>query len=365
MNELETIESTEVTERDNLAVVARVEALEPIAGKDFIELVKLKDLGYTVVAQKGHQISDCVIFVKYDTVLPQNELFAFMADSKYRVKAKAFTEKDHDGWVTGKIYSQGIILPLTKLELVDDEYPRHYEEGEDLTKLLGVQKYIPPAKNSGTSLGNMQAKGTFPTHLCSKTDELNLASKKRCLEELQGKDVVITLKIEGSSLTMYFDEEPEVGELEVCSRNNRLKENETNKFWQAVNKHNFKETLVDCPYIFQNELYGNGIQRNKLKIPDVDLMCFTVVEKATRRRLNYIEYTNVCKQYKVPMVPLVTIIRNFDWTFDQLQELADIQKYSSGEAAEGIVIRPIDPFYSQYLKEDFSVKVINRNYSLN
>ena len=84
-------DTNEVSERDNLAVVARVEMLEPIPNKDFVELVHLKDVGYTFVCEKGHKVGDLVVYVKYGSIVPDNELFAWMKDSKFRVKAKSFS----------------------------------------------------------------------------------------------------------------------------------------------------------------------------------------------------------------------------------------------------------------------------------
>lgn len=137
MNE---IDFNEITERDNLAVVYKVEKLEPIQGKDFIEIVYLKDCGYTTVCEKGHKVGDLVVFIKYDTIVPDNELFAFMKDNKFRVKAKSFTEKNHDGWVTGKIYSQGIVLPLKNVtNFLDDILSWDLKEGNDVTSELGVK----------------------------------------------------------------------------------------------------------------------------------------------------------------------------------------------------------------------------------
>ena len=52
------------------------------------------------------------------------------------------------------------------------------------------------------------------------------------------------------------------------------------------------------------------------------------------------------------------ITDKFDWTFDKLQ------KYNNGETAEGIVIRPKEPFYSNVLKDTWSLKCINREYKL-
>jgi len=144
-----------------------------------------------------------------------------------------------------------------------------------------------------------------------------------------------------------------------------ISETETCKFWIAARKHALNEKLFEEPWLaLQWELYGSGIQKNKLKLDGVDLAIFNMIAKETRRRLSWYEMKDIAEIYNLPLVPLITEIERFDMSFDELQEVADVQKYASGEDAEGIVIRPAEPFYSNVLKEDWSVKVINRNYKL-
>lgn len=374
MEELNEIEANEVSDRLELAVVKRVKALEPILGKDRVELVLLEDCGYTVVCEKIHTVGDLVVFIKYDTVVPKTPLFAFMESFKYRVKPKSFTIKDGEE-VVGKIYSQGIVLPLKEvltsmiLETVGDlggmDYylnPDNYVEGQDLTTELGVTKYIPPVMTgAGSGFGEMRSKGDFPTHIVSKTDELNLASKTRLLEELQGQDIYITLKIEGSSATNFLDDA--TGELIVCSRNNMISDAETNKFWIAARKYDLANQLLKYPHlVLQSELYGEGIQKNKLGISGVDQMTFNIKTKVDKTPLGLYDMEEVAAEMNLKLVPLVCVIHNFRGTFDDLQKIADAQVYDNGVPAEGIVVRPVVPFFSRYMREWFSVKVISREY---
>lgn len=367
MENLNEIETTEEMDRDNLAVVATIERIEEIPYKDRIELVFLKDCGFTFICEKGHKIDDLVVYIKYDTIVPNNELFSFMSESKFRVKQKAFTEKDEYDNVIKKIYSQGIILPIQKViaYLKNEIGYIHCDEiieSYDLTEPLKISKYIPQVKGSGSNLGNMQSKGDFPTHLVSKTDEPNISSKKRALEELQGLPIYITKKIEGSSITFGHDESDEFF---VCSRNNMLKEND-NKFWQAINKNNIKNKLSSISWLIcSGELYGIGIHKNHLNIPDVDLMIFTMTDKRDRRRLSWDEMVDISKIYNLPLVPLVYESESFDWDFDKLQEFTDIQKYDSGYECEGVVVRPkSNNVFSKVLRDVLSVKCINREYRL-
>jgi RNA ligase (TIGR02306 family) len=391
MNE---IDATEVTERDNLSVVAVVDRLEAIPLKDRIELVYLRNLGYTCVCEKGHKVGDLVVFTKYDTIVPKNDLFAFMAESKYRVKSKSFTERDEDDNVVKKIYSQGIVLPAQLV--IDFIYEQDcietnqvadriiLSEGDDVTEGLGVKKYLPPAQNGG-GLGNMQTKGDFPINVIAKTDEDNLASRMSALFELEGKAVYFTIKSEGSSCTALVD--PVSNEFNVCTRNNMIVENEGSKFWQAVNKYNLKEQLPEkCPNIaVQGELVGSKIQANHHGIDGVDLHVFTMTDILdNRRRLDYNEMGIFAEQLGLTLVKTVyftncfNIVPNIEndnwdgkvdentvWTFDRLQKFADIQVYDNGSLAEGIVIRPCVSFPSQKLRTShWSGKILSRDYKL-
>ncbi len=361
MNE---IEATEITERNNLAVVGVIEEIKPIPGKDFVELVKIKDCGYTFICEKIHKINNLVVFIKYDTVVPDNKLFEFMKNCKFKVKAKSFTVKNELGEVIDKIYSQGIVLPVLKIyEYLDtkNEYFGWLKEGMDLTQHLDIKKYIPPVQGSGSSFGNIQAVGSFPTELVNKTDELNICSVMKALPEIKGLPVYITQKLEGSSLSCGFDNE---GEFFVCSRNNKLKEND-NKFWEAVRKNDIEAKLSNIPdIILQAELVGPEIQKNKLGLSEVTLFIFNMIDKKDRRRLSWTEMKDIATKYDIPLVPVCCEIESFDWDFNKLQEYSDIQKYENGELAEGIVIRPMKPFCSSYIKTDWSLKCINRNYKL-
>jgi RNA ligase (TIGR02306 family) len=203
------VDAEEILDRLDLATMKRVKSLAPITGKDRVELCELTDCGFTCVVERGlHTVGDLVVFIKYDTVVPKTDLFSFMESFKYRVKPKSFTLKDGDD-VVGKIYSQGIVLPLAVVRdyMIDNSIigmgvVKAAVEGDDLTKTIGVTKYIPPViTGAGSGFGEMRRKGDFPSHLISKTDELNLANKTRLIDELQGKTVYITLKIEGSSST--------------------------------------------------------------------------------------------------------------------------------------------------------------------
>jgi RNA ligase (TIGR02306 family) len=387
--EVTQIDAEEIQDRLLLSTVQKIKSLTAIPGKDRVEKVEFESVGYTAICEKLHKVGDLVVFTKYDSIVADIPPFEWMKDMKFRVKPKSFTIKDEDGDVIGKIYSQGIVVkladvieftanrdcsndnPYTDSVAIDVAFQTQlWEDGDDLTELLGTKKYIPQVSGKGNSLGNMQAKGTFPTSIVSKTDEMNLASKMKYLEFFKGKHVVARLKMEGSSLTTYID--PEDKELNVCSRNNNLKEMEGNKFWTAVNKNDLKTKLApeqdtDLDFsgiVIQAELMGPGVQNNKLQLTEPDMYVFTLTNIKTKTRLHDDALINFCKTLNLKICPEVGRWEAFDLTFDQLQEIADKLEYLPGVPAEGMVIRPYVPEWCDKLQDWLSMKIINRNYSL-
>jgi RNA ligase (TIGR02306 family) len=357
------IESTEIVDRNNLATLQVIKEFVPIAGKDFIQLATFENCGFKAVVQKEiHSIGDLVLVVKYDTVLPQLEMFEFMRDSKFRVKTKSFSS-DH-----GKLFSQCIVLPLSAVEdhLGINEFP--YEEGEDLTEALGVKKYIAPVRGTGSSFGKMSAKTTFPTHLLSKTDEMNCQSKPATLQELQGLAYSITCKLDGSSMTCLIN--PENNEFEVCSRNTTLRFDESNSFWIIAQQYDIENILRNAlaagkNYGIQMELVGPKIQGNKMCLETLDGFVFNIIDLDSRKRISFEEQFSFCLDNNLKHVPVIETGISFDLELDYLLDFASNMSYDmygfkgAKNPIEGLVIRPTVDTWSRVLKDTLSVKVMN------
>lgn len=354
--EISDIDAEEIVDRKNLAVIAKINSLELIPGKDRIEFAKIE--GWTAVVQKPlHQVGDLVLVVRYDSVVPNIPMFDFMEQFKFRVKVKKFNGNE------GPVYSQVIVIPLSMVK--DHLGDQPFEEGQDLTDTLGVIKYIPQKiSGRGSSFGKMRRKGFFPTHLISKTDEINGCSKVRLLEELKGKPYVITVKCDGSSLTAVQKDL----DLLICSRNNTLIEDPDNAFWQQANRYNLKEVISQKnPHIaLQGELCGPKIQENRMKLSENDLYIFNVYSLAEGKRqmLDFYAAKQFCEENGLKQVPVIEIGENFNYNIDQLIAMAAKLKYANGGKAEGIVIRPITPTYSAYLKSMLSFKILNPEYKM-
>jgi RNA ligase (TIGR02306 family) len=160
-----------------LASIQRVLAIDPIPGADAIERVRIN--GWQCVAKKGiHAVGNQVCYVEVDSVPPDNALFNWLWNkdpanpvprpASYRVRTMRLRG----------CLSQGILLPLSELPLGVCEGV--YEDGQDVTGLLGITKYDPPAPEGMGSFS-----GPFPGDI-PKTDEMRAQSYPAVLDELRG-----------------------------------------------------------------------------------------------------------------------------------------------------------------------------------
>ena len=246
-----------------------------------------------------------------------------------------------------------------KLKLYNTDKIIALNEGEDLTTLLGITKYIKeiPANLSGETLGD------FPTHLASKTDEDNGLNDPNLVDKVLNHDsyITVTSKLDGSSCTLIVEN----GILtQVCTRNLSKKETENNTFWKAARKLTIPQNWTGT---IQGELCGNGIQCNKLKINDIKLFVFQI--SVDKKYMTYDEMKDFCESSLhcdvVPLVCELGLEENIKlWVnpLQKLQELADKQKYPSGLEGEGIVVRPSSYPKGYSSRRPLGFKLINRNY---
>jgi RNA ligase (TIGR02306 family) len=222
--------------------------------------------------------------------------------------------------------------------------------GENITDLIGVKKYEKPVP----ACIQGETKGDFPSFI-PKTDEPNIQSVPKVFDYMQGKEYYATMKIDGSSCTIYSYN----GEFGVCSRNWEKKDTENNVFWQLVRKYNLQEKMKSINIAIQCEVYGPGIQKNTYGAKQVDLAMFSVYGITEHKYLGYADLDVMSRRLMIPLVPLVEVsIFNFS-TFEQLQDKAT-GTYPNGKQIEGIVIRPLE---SEYIGDHrVSFKVLNLYY---
>lgn len=325
----------------NLVSIQKIESLSPIEGKDRIELAKVLD--WFVVVEKRYKVGDLVVYAEIDSLFPEKPEFEFLRSCKFRIKTKKL----------GGYLSQGICFPLDILGNKSNDVVL----GEDVTELIGVEKYEPKAKVNI----ECKSRGNFPSFI-PKTDETRVQSIKSVLQEYEGQEFFITEKLDGSSMTVYLKN----GNFGVCSRNLDLQETEGNTFWNTAKEYKLKEKLekVGKNIALQGELIGPNIQENIYKLQKHQYRVFNVFDIDEKRYLNFDEFVSFTNEYEIETVPILN--RSFSLISDVsgLLQMAEIKSSLNEQTdSEGIVLRPLKENFHPKLGR-LSFKAISNKYLL-
>ena len=347
-----------------LASIQYVKSIDPIPGADFI--VKIGIRGWFTVARKDEfKVGDPCVFFEVDSILPETPEFEFMRDRKFRVKTMKFKKQ----------IAQGLAMPLKEVSalwkdnspLLVNEDMVQFEEGQDVTDIIGVIKHEPPIPTclSGSVVGRRPS-------FIRKTDEYRLQSYPEILKEFEGKQAYVTEKLDGSSMSVFYS--PLVKEFGVCSRNMQLAEDENNAFWKAINRYSLKEVFPaavensdqkDITFVIQAELCGPGIQKNRLELDHHDMFVFNVYDATNDRYLPYEELERFCGDLLLKTVPYIDTISLEGHTIDTLLAMAEGKYKGTKNEREGIVIRDLESSRSETLDGNLlSFKVQNNKYLL-
>lgn len=328
--------------------------------------------GWKLIVQKNRfEPQQLFVFCETDTILPVDvPLFAFLEGKRIRTKK-----------LKGVI-SQGVaftipeILDVIKQKFIGssqdyiDFIASEWQEKDDWTELVGATKYDEYSNNGrkgdGVKLPPAHARGNFPSFI-PRTDEERIQNLAKELKyDWQGKDVVITEKLDGSSITIYCNRSVGSEELlfdtGICSRNLDLKLQGTEGHFIKTGSPYLERLLEYChstgrSLALQGEIIGPGIQGNPYKLSEHKIYFFNVYDIDNRRRLTHDEAMEVFMQLEgiksVPVLDFPTL----SYTMDELLTLADGEsKLYKGTSREGIVVRALDG--------SFSFKVISNKWLL-
>ena len=341
------------SEMRKLASIQRIKDLQPIPDADKIEVATI--LGWKIVTKKGEfKIGDYCVFFEIDSLLQPKEWNSFLHDKKDPSKPVRLRTVKLRGQV-----SQGLAIPLSGIPELQDAliglfplYPADLEDstqydGVDLTKLLGVEKWEPQADLNAEE----KPKANFPFYI-PKSDTERIQAYPGVIEEMQGREVYGTIKIDGTSTT-FFQRGSEFG---VCSRNLELYDTPTSKYWRMARKYDLQNLLaignhsVPKNVSIQGETYGPGIQKNKLGLKELDLAVYDIFDIDNGKYLDYADQQNVIKFLNLQPVQTV-FFGIFKWkSVDELIDYASTLLYPNGTPAEGIVIRPVVEARSEALE---------------
>ena len=350
-----------------LATFEIIKKIEFIEGKDLIALATIQDY-QVVVKLEDFGVDDYCVYIPIDTICDTTKpYFKFLDKCKGRVKTIKI----------GGEYSQGLAVPLSDfkehIELPDPYSMTEKELDEfDLGLLLGVQKYekdIPVASlklKYGKNTSGSSFPG-FPVHYIPITDESSLRSNSKVLKEMIGKELSITKKMDGSSMTLIWDDEIFIlasRRIQLLSyHGDELDFEYESPMVDYVKRLKLREKFRGERIIIQGEFCGPKINNNQMKLNIFHWYVFTIYYLNDKRYYGYNEMRNFTEQNNFEIVPLVSeIICSEDHDVKYFQDLANTVKYGEKEG-EGIVIRPVTPFISSKLGgKNASFKVINQKY---
>ena len=294
-----------------LASVQKITDLQPIEGRDRIELASV--LGWRVIVKKGEfQVGDLCVYVEIDSVMPETEQFEFLRSKKFRIRTMKMAG----------VISQGICFPLSVLP------GGLYEEGDDVTKVLGVTQYEPemddpvkseaePKKKSWLMRFSWYRKlkrmkdgsSAFPSQI-SKTDENRIQT---CPWLLENKSpFVLTEKVDGSSGSYLLVRHKGLFcskyEFIVCSRNRRLPVKDTSIYWQVAEKYDLEAKLRNMIgenewIAIQGECVGPKVQGNKYKLASPRFYAFNLI--TPDGRCGSLKARGILSVFDIDFVPIV------------------------------------------------------------
>lgn len=334
-----------------LASIQIIDKIERIPDADRIVLANIK--GWKcVVPIAAFQEGDKCVYFEVDAFLPVEERFEFLRSSSYKnneFMGEGFRIKTQT--LRGQI-SQGLALGLSAFPEISEDI----EVDTDVTELLHVRKWDMPEilGNAGTAIGDKP----FGVQT---TDETRIQSIPHILASFMGKPYYISTKMDGTSCTVAFN----LGELAVCGRNDRYKDDEHCGMWKLVHDKKWDEKIIAMGknLAFQGEFCGPRIQKNRIGLKEYKLYIFNVIDIETGRWYNLDEMCNICKELGMETVPIEEVGDKFNYTLEQLIERAK-GKYPSGQNKEGIVIRLLNPEWSHELRKPLSFKVLNNDFLL-
>lgn len=323
-----------------LASIQEIREINPIPNADAIEVATI--LGWKVVIKKSenYKVGDKVIYCEIDSKMPPKPEFEFLANYGYRVKTQKFR---------GQV-SQGLILPIGILP------EGEYAIGDDVTAILGVEKYeIPlPLGVAGDIMG------TFPGFI-EKTDETRIQILGDILPKYNGTKFYATEKVDGTSITLFNRE----GDIGVCTRNNRMKDTPNSAPWKVLRELGAVEKIANMNNIaIQGELIGWNIQGNKykLKTNEFRFYMFNAFDINNYRPLPLEDMIRIAKELGVNTVPIIDAGYVLDFDVDTLVEMSKGQSLICPQTRrEGLVFKSVEYVEDPALGR-LSFKVINPDF---
>lgn len=365
-----------------LVTIRVISEINPIDGADAIEVATVD--GWKVVVKKGEfEVGQRVLYFEIDSILPEGrpefEFLMARGCKDQTTDEPGVTLRGHrlrTIKLRGQV-SQGLVIPIPEemhivypqesdqspYVQIPSAYAGRFDLDADFSGYFGVMKYEKPIAPSLAG----KVRGNYPSWF-PKTDQERV---QNCFNAIPaGETWCIEEKVEGSSITIYFDGE----RAGVTSRNLDLSlDQEGNTFVDVAKASglvNFFEGFIgvgaDAKIAIRGELVGPGIQDNIYKLNEFRIYIYDVwagdhymtpVERARFMEV-LINHPAINKNI-VREVPVVERYGSLDeiTTVEQIIMNADGRSQIAGTLREGIV-------YKSYDAPVYSFKAISNKYLL-
>lgn len=332
---------------------------------DALDILEFTEVSWTCVDKLGaHKPGDTVVYIPIDSNVdvsyPQFEFLKPRAKSNGLARIRTIKLRQQ--------LSQGLIvdIPEGNWKFKVQKFMHYLFNGSlaglDCADALGITKYEPPQERVFAP----NAKGAFPA-IFVKSDAERYQNYHRSIEPFLQLPWHATVKIDGTSLTVFYNSKRVGEELGVCSRTQELKPPDKTEggdsptrwgfsidiYWKAAIEYNLLEKVKQIAELFkaeaaavQCELAGPGIQGNKLGLSEVTPFAFDIqiVKDGKHFFLDADIFFQTCKQLHIRTVPLYktgtfleitenTGVTNNRLKFDFIEKLV----YDNKTPIEGLV----------------------------
>lgn len=307
-----------------LATIREISSISTIEGAHSICIYHVG--GWKIVDSIGKYLTgDMVVMCEIDSFIP-TEIAPFLTQAghfpkEYKgIKGERLRTKKLKG-----VISQGLLLPLETLTNFpsDQWFDTSSFEGSDVSSLLGIIKWDPPAE-----FQSPDAKGLFPSFI-PKTDQERIQNLSKDFQKWKEEGTIweVTEKLDGSSMTVFYKD----GEVGVCSRNLELKEDENNTFWKSAKSSGAYPVLKNkgLNIALQGELVGPGIQGNKYGLTDHVYFIYDIFDIDKQEYFLPEERQSFCKDTFLNHVP---VLNSSLFPTDSIEE---VLKMAEGKSTEG------------------------------
>ncbi len=330
----------------DLAIVAKIQALEPIAGKDRIVLATI--CNYKSIVQKGeYNVGDLAINIFYDSILPVRPEFEFLRKRCWSEKYQGFRIRPMK---MGPVVSEGLVLPLSLC--------KGAKEGDIVTEKLEIRRYDAEATFDNLSLPSKGLKSKLMRYLlfkklfCKekdrsypigipKSDEENIEKVFDFIKDSH-EEFILTEKVEGASAMYYLKKKAFGWDYRIHSHNYRVFDGSWKEFSDRLH---VKDKLISYAkrngikeIAISGELIGPKIQKNIYKKLNYELYLFNAYVNG--KKVSWSELVTLSLAIGIPTVPFLgySYVKDLDEMLEECVGNTILVKDSS-VPREGIVWR--------------------------